>query len=188
MEASSSKQQSTDPGHWHDGYARDLASTDEAIAPARLYGWIIGLLPQIGGAAQDFSTDAGRVHAWSACRGFYIVAVYPDGNAETHDNTERTIERAVGRRAHAGPALRSDPPIMESSCRVCASLSRRQRQPQLNEAFPRKLYNNCRPSLWIFRNNYRAPGLHCRHQLHRPEANGREICAIAVVNSLGESR
>ena len=67
----------------------------EAIDPARLHGWLVGLAPARPGTVLDIGAGTGRDAAWFAWQGHDVIAVEP-----------ATSMRAEAQRRHADPHIR----------------------------------------------------------------------------------
>lgn len=67
----------TEPVHWYDAHAPELARSYEAIRAEQLHAWMADLLPTAGGLALDVGAGTGRDAAWLASRGLDVVAVEP---------------------------------------------------------------------------------------------------------------
>jgi SAM-dependent methyltransferase len=64
---------------WYDAHAADLSSRYEAIDPAKLHSWLLGLVPTKPGAVLDIGAGSGRDAAWFARQGHDVIAVEPSG-------------------------------------------------------------------------------------------------------------
>jgi SAM-dependent methyltransferase len=80
---------------WYDDHATDLVRQYEAIDPAKLHAWLLGLVPAMPGTVLDIGAGTGRDAAWFAQQGHDVVAVEPSNNM-----------RAEGQRLHADPRIR----------------------------------------------------------------------------------
>src|SRR5215469_8617342 len=64
---------------WYDDHAADLVHRYELVDPAKLYGWLSGLLGDAPSTVLDVGAGSGRDAAWFAARGQDVVAVEPSG-------------------------------------------------------------------------------------------------------------
>ena len=80
---------------WYDAHAPKLIGCYEAIDPAKLHGWLLGLVPATSGTVLDIGAGTGRDAAWFALQGHDVIAVEPSGSM-----------RAEGQRLHADPRVR----------------------------------------------------------------------------------
>jgi SAM-dependent methyltransferase len=80
---------------WYDVHAADLAGRYEAIDPARLHGWLSGLLPRTPGTVLDLGAGPGRDAAWFSSQGYNVIAVEPSIGM-----------RSEGERLHGDPRIR----------------------------------------------------------------------------------
>jgi len=53
---------------WYDAHAADLVRRYELIDPAKLYGWLSGLLSDRPGTVLDVGAGSGRDAAWLAAQ------------------------------------------------------------------------------------------------------------------------
>jgi SAM-dependent methyltransferase len=83
------------PIGWYDAHAPELVPQYEAIDPAKLHGWLVGLVPARPGTVLDIGAGTGRDAAWFARQGHDVIAVEP-----------ATSMRAEGQRRHADPHIR----------------------------------------------------------------------------------
>jgi SAM-dependent methyltransferase len=77
---------------WYDAHAGAQAAAYEAIDPARLHGWLTGLLPTAPALVLDVGAGSGRDAAWLTRLGHDVVAVEPSAGlraeaARHHDGT-----------------------------------------------------------------------------------------------------
>jgi hypothetical protein len=54
---------------WYDAHAADLVRRYELVDPAKLYGWLSGLLSEAPGTVPDLGAGSGRDAAWFAAHG-----------------------------------------------------------------------------------------------------------------------
>jgi SAM-dependent methyltransferase len=80
---------------WYDDHATDLIRQYEAIDPAKLYRWLLGLIPEARGTVLDIGAGTGRDAAWFAGQGHDVVAVEPSSRM-----------RAEGQHIHTDPRIR----------------------------------------------------------------------------------
>ena len=80
---------------WYDAHAPELIGRYEAIDPAKLHGWLLGLVPTTPGTVLDIGAGTGRDAAWFAGQGHDVIAVEPSSSL-----------RAEGQRLHADPRVR----------------------------------------------------------------------------------
>ena len=80
---------------WYDANSDDAAARYEGVAPERLHGWLVDLLPATPAAALDVGAGSGRDAAWLSSRGYDVVAVEPSSRM-----------RMVARERHTEPAIR----------------------------------------------------------------------------------
>jgi SAM-dependent methyltransferase len=83
------------PIGWYDAHAPDLIRRYEAVDPARLHGWLAGLVPATPGTVLDIGAGTGRDAAWFARHGHDVIAVEPSDSM-----------RAEAQRLHADPRVR----------------------------------------------------------------------------------
>lgn len=62
---------------WYDAHAAHLVRRYELVNPAKLYGWLSGLLSEAPGTVLDLGAGSGRDAAWFAAHGHDVVAVEP---------------------------------------------------------------------------------------------------------------
>jgi SAM-dependent methyltransferase len=80
---------------WYDAHAADLADRYEAIEPARLHGWLGGLLPAAPGTVLDIGAGSGRDAAWFSGQGYDVIAAEPSSGM-----------RSEAQRLHPNPRIR----------------------------------------------------------------------------------
>jgi len=80
---------------WYDAHAADLVGRYEAIDPARLHGWLSGLLPDAPGTVLDIGAGSGRDAAWFSGQRYDVIAVEPSSGM-----------RAEAQRLHPNPRIR----------------------------------------------------------------------------------
>ena len=80
---------------WYDAHALELIGRYEAIDPAKLHDWLLGLVPATPGTVLDIGAGTGRDAAWFARQGHDVIAVEPSGSMRTE-----------GQRLHADPRVR----------------------------------------------------------------------------------
>ena len=80
---------------WYNAHAPELIGRYEAIDPAKLHGWLLGLVPATPGTVLDIGAGTGRDAAWFAQQGHDVIVVEPSGNM-----------RAEGQRLHADTRVR----------------------------------------------------------------------------------
>jgi SAM-dependent methyltransferase len=80
---------------WYDAHAPELIGRYEAIDPAKLHGWLLGLVPATPGTVLDIGAGTGRDAAWFARQGHDVIAVEPSGSM-----------RAEGQRLHTDQRVR----------------------------------------------------------------------------------
>jgi SAM-dependent methyltransferase len=80
---------------WYDAHTPDLVGRYEAIDPARLHGWLRGLLPHAPGAVLDVGAGSGRDAAWFSAQGYDVIALEPSSGM-----------RLEGKRLHPDPRIR----------------------------------------------------------------------------------
>ena len=81
--------------NWYDAHAADLVHRYELVDPAKLYGWLSGLLSDATGAVLDVGAGSGRDAAWFAAQGHDVVAVEPS-----------SAMRSEGQHRHPDPRVR----------------------------------------------------------------------------------
>ena len=85
----------SDPVGWYDAHAPDRVRAYEAVDPAKLHGWLKGLISETPGAVLDIGAGSGRDVAWFAGQGHDVIAVEPSGGM-----------RSEARRLHGDPRIR----------------------------------------------------------------------------------
>ena len=65
------------PTAWYETRAAALAASYEALDPARVHGWLAGLLPAARALVLDVGAGSGRDAAWLASSGHDVVAAEP---------------------------------------------------------------------------------------------------------------
>jgi SAM-dependent methyltransferase len=78
---------------WYDAHAADLSRRYEAIDPAKLHGWLLGLLSAAPGTVLDIGAGTGRDAAWFAGQGHDVVAVEPSSSLRTEGQHLHTDPR-----------------------------------------------------------------------------------------------
>ena len=69
---------------WYDVHAADVVPVYEAIDPASLHAWLIGLLPTVPSLIADIGAGSGRDAAWFASLGHEVLAVEPSATMREH--------------------------------------------------------------------------------------------------------
>jgi SAM-dependent methyltransferase len=80
---------------WYEAQAPRLVGLYEAIDPAKLHSWLLGLVPAAPGAVLDIGAGTGRDAAWFARQGHDVIAVEPSNSM-----------RVEGQRLHADERVR----------------------------------------------------------------------------------
>jgi protein-L-isoaspartate O-methyltransferase len=65
---------------WYEAHAPKLVGLYEAIDPAKLHSWLLGLAPTAPGAVLDIGAGTGRDAAWFARQGHDVIAVEPSNS------------------------------------------------------------------------------------------------------------
>ena len=81
--------------NWYDAHAAELVRRYELVDPAKLYGWLSGLLSEALGAVLDVGAGSGRDAGWFSALGHDVVAVEPSSRM-----------RSEGQSRHSNPRIR----------------------------------------------------------------------------------